>query len=211
MLVTFIIIYIIMETSKSTNINFIIWSDSKEEAIKVAGLVTGQQDLNLEGASFSGVQQGVNVHTFLRGTKVGKAANPINGVADCLIVIISGENDTASDYINERKTIPLKVVISSSDISAWASQREAQYESKADDTLIQKLILSSIETDLVLRKSFEIIDTNGDGYISKDELLSVSKTLGHDLSNEESKDIGKIIANDGIISYDKFKNWQNRF
>lgn len=196
-----------METSKSTNLNFIIWSDSKEDAISIASLVTGQQDLNPEGASFSGVQQGVNVHTFLRGTKVGKAANPINGVADCLIVYISGENETASDYINERKNIPLKVVVSSSDISAWASQREAQYESKADDTLIQKLIKSCIENDLVLKKSFDIIDINGDGFISKDELLSVSKALGHELSNEEANDIGKVIAKEGKISYDKFKNW----
>ena len=196
-----------MESSKSTNINFIIWSDSKEDAISIASLVTGQQDLNSDGASFSGVQQGVNVHTFLRGTKVGKAANPINGVADCLIVHISGESETASDYINERKTIPLKVVVSSSDLSAWASQRDSQYESKADDTLIQKLIKSCIESDLILKKSFDIIDINGDGYISKDELLSVSKTLGHELSNEEANDIGKIIAKDGKIPYDKFKNW----
>ncbi len=66
--------------------------------------------------------------------RLGKLLIKINGVADCSNVLISGENKTVSDYINERKTNLLKVVVLSSYISAWASQREAQYDSKVDNT-----------------------------------------------------------------------------
>ena len=55
-----------------------------------------------------------------------------------------------------------------------------------------------------LKEAFDLFDINGNGYISKDELIQAMKKMGEQLSDEE---IGKMIKSadinkDGQVSFE---------
>ena len=58
-----------------------------------------------------------------------------------------------------------------------------------------------------LKEAFDLFDINGNGYISKDELIQAMKKMGENLTDEEidkmikSADINK----DGQVSFEEFK------
>ncbi|CAB4014341.1 calmodulin 5 [Paramuricea clavata] len=58
-----------------------------------------------------------------------------------------------------------------------------------------------------LREAFDLFDINGNGYISKDELIQAMKKMGENLSDKE---IGTMIRKadinkDGQVSFEEFK------
>ncbi|XP_028394760.1 calmodulin-beta-like [Dendronephthya gigantea] len=63
------------------------------------------------------------------------------------------------------------------------------------------------ENHAELKEAFELFDTNGNGYISKEELVQAMKRLGEDLSNEELESMirNADINKDGQVSFEEFK------
>lgn len=64
------------------------------------------------------------------------------------------------------------------------------------------------ENHAEIKEAFDLFDTNGNGYITKEELVQAMKRLGENLSNE---DIESMISNadinkDGQVSFEGKKS-----
>lgn len=191
-----------MEANKPV-VNIIVWSDNNSGA-EIAKLVSG----TTEGSDlFIGEKDDYTVKVFLRGTNVVYSAHPASGIADALIVSFVGQNEEAVKYLEQRKGIPTKLVISETDLNEFAKERGATYYSTFDGVVAEGVVKTAIAADQVLRKSFAVIDKDSNGFITKDELVTVSKELSHDISPTDAEEISKAISKDGKIPFADFKKW----
>lgn len=60
-----------------------------------------------------------------------------------------------------------------------------------------------------MKKTFDSIDTDGSGYVDMNELTNLSKTLGHELTEAELKQVMEEMDEnkDQKISYKEFTKW----
>lgn len=191
-----------MDSNKPV-VNIIVWSDSNSGA-DIAKLLTGAT----EGTDlFVGEKEGYVIKTYLRGPNVVYASHPSSGIADVLILSFVGQNEEAAKYLEHRKGIPTKIVVNEVDLAAFSEERGASYYAAFDANLAQGVVNTAIAADQVLRKSFAVIDKDSNGFITNDELITVSKELLHDLSQTDADEIAKAISQDGKISFSDFKKW----
>jgi hypothetical protein len=116
----------------------------------------------------------------------------------------------AEKYISQRKGIPFKFVVSGEDMSEWAKEHGAEFIDVAEitsDANREKIVKSVGELEETLKKAFEGLDLNKNGFITADELVQASSALGHQLNSEEAKLVAQTLSTDGNISFPKFKSW----
>jgi hypothetical protein len=194
-----------MESNSS--LNFIVWTDCIKAGTSIAQKLTLSSNPLSEVNSLTGTNQGVSVNVFLRGPQVANVANPSNNVADGLIVSIESASETASDYLKQKKNVPLKVVVSSSDLKAFADERGATFVDKIDESFASNLVKSGVTNDDLIKQAFSKIDKDHNSVLTKDELIIVSKELNHSISGEEANDIISTLSKTGSINFDQFKQW----
>lgn len=190
------------------DINFIVWTDNLDDGAKIAKSITGSNNALCDYNTISNFINNTNVNVFLRGPLILKSRYPKNNVADCIIVNTKEQNDTVSMYLEDRKNVPLKIVVSENDLNAFADEKGARYITNLNNNYANKLINEVIEIDSVIKKAFDLIDTDKNSHISKDELIALSKNLNHDLSKENANEIVSLLSN-GLttINYNQFKQW----
>jgi hypothetical protein len=191
---------------ENTNIiNIVVWAENSENAEKLANSLSSEQSDQVYVQKIDNHE----LRTHLRYPNVICKTIPA-GVTDFLIVHVNGENNDAKSYINQRKGIPFKFIVSSSNLFAFAAENGCEFvdESEVYNELFKHRVVKTwggLET--TLRSAFEKIDLNGNGFISCDELVKASAELGHTMNTEEAKIIISALSTDGNISYDQFKHW----
>jgi len=200
-----------MDNTQSILINIVVWAEDIETASKLAADLTGSQ--NSSNEIWSGHHEGADLKAYIRYADGQINASPV-GVTDVLVVQLSGSIssnvDTAKNYIDLRKGIPLKFVTSEEDLTEWASQYDSTFInlSEISSSQIRSRLVTSVKNlDKTLRTAFEQLDLNHNGFITADELLQASASLGHQLNQDEANSIVNALSNDGNISYDAFKRW----
>mmetsp|Transcript_34658 Transcript_34658/g.36018 ORF Transcript_34658/g.36018 Transcript_34658/m.36018 type:complete len:576 (-) Transcript_34658:33-1760(-) len=191
-----------------STINIIIWSDNLETSCKEASAILGNPVK--EDSYLSADIQSHSVNIFLRGPECSTHFTPANGVTDCLVVSLKNADskDLAENFIIGYDLIPTKVIASDLDLSEWATKLGITYTKEISPEYSTKLIKSCISVNNTLIQTFKAFDKNGDGAISSEELITVSKELGHELQTEEAKEIANCISEyNSTISFSKFKNW----
>jgi hypothetical protein len=196
--------------SSNLPINIVVWAENREAAAQLAAIVTNGTESN---DTFNGTVNERNVVAYIRYPSGYLTASP-QSFTDVLIVAVSGNEscylESAYSYLNARKAIPFKFVVSSEDVSSWASKNEAEYISQADFSSEEsrlKIVRSVTDLDQTLRKTFDSLDLNKNGFISAEELVKASSSLGHELNQDEAKNIANSLSTDGNISFTGFKSW----
>jgi hypothetical protein len=199
-----------MDSSNASSINIVVWAETRDKAAELAAIFTSGSENNEE---WSGVSGNSELKAYIRYPAGFVLSSPKNNT-DVLIVQISGKESSfleeARNYINQRKAIPFKYVASSEDLSDWAKEQGAEFflESEvSSDSNRQKIVKSVVDLEESLRKAFDGLDLNKNGFITADELVQASSSLGHQLNAEESKIIANTLSTDGNISFAKFKSW----
>jgi hypothetical protein len=200
-----------MESTTSTLINIVVWAESREDASKIATALTSGSET--QDGVFVGTHNATSVTAYLRYPG-GEATSAPQGITDILIVSVSGSSSQhltdASSYVNLRKGIPFKFFTSSEDLTEVAKSLTAEFLPYSDVTSSEtreKLISSVNNLEATLVNAFNALDLNKNGFITAEELVQASSTLGHTLNHEESKIIANTLSTDGNISFGKFKQW----
>lgn len=195
----------------NSRVNIVVVSDTEENSKDLAERICITK-IN-EADIWHEHREGVDINTYVRWPNCIITAAPI-GITDILLAYISKPNEDSwnyiKSYIDERKSIPYKYIISSSDLSKEANElgldfiklEELKERGKKDE-----LIKAAINEERTLRDVFNRLDLDKDGAINELEILSVSKALNHPLNDEDAKEIIKLLSNQGKIFYDKFKQW----
>jgi len=187
-----------------------VWAETSECAHKIAAAVT--QGLEVRGV-YEGEVGGADVRGYLRYPGSLVRNSPV-GITDVLVVALctgatSEHLEEARKYINNRRAIPVKVVVGP-ELGGLAAEFEAEHL-ECEVLLAEATRLSFVKRarnlEDTLRGAFNKIDLNGNGFLSADELVSASATLGHTLNSEEAKLVANAISPDGNIPFNKFKAW----
>ncbi len=195
--------------SNTVRINIVFYAESESEVRTLAGkILESKQSEDV----FSHCFDGVPVHGYIRFPGCVASASP-SGITDVLIVQVNSaesEHWTAvKNYVDTRRGIPYKFLTSSVDLSAQAKTHELDFISIADLTADakEKVLRPALNLEQALRQTFDKIDSDHDGYLEVNEILSASVALGHPLNDEEAKEIVKSLSSDGKVCFDKFKQW----
>lgn len=200
-----------METNSNiTSINYIVWSATEEDANALGQKLIGVTPNN--GGVFTKQEKDYTLSGFTRWSKSHGGKQPVNGTVDVLVLHFPTSSDdlkdSAKDYVNTRKGIPFRFVVSPDDLTDWAKEQGLTYwGAEANSELLNQSLKAALELDTTLRKTFALFDVDKSNYISKENLIKISGDLGHQLNQEEAKEISNTIAEDGKISYDRFKYW----
>lgn len=199
-----------MDSSNASTINTVVWAENRDKAAEISGIFTLGSESNEEWSGFSG---NTVLKAYIRYPSGIIRSSPKNNT-DVLIVQISGKESSvvedAKNYINQRKAIPFKYVCSNEDLSEWAKEQGAEFFLESEVTSgsnRQKIVNSVLDLEESLRKAFNTLDLNKNGFITADELVQASSSLGHEINSEESKIIANTLSDDGNISFPKFKSW----
>ena len=196
-----------MQTSTNT-VNFVFYAENQEAASNLANSVVGGTQ---QGSTWVNTTENLELRGYIRWPRSTPTATPV-GITDCLVVqtTLNSENlSVVRSYVDSRRGIPFKVVVSDDDMTEWATSLGMEYvATSALSTLQAKLVASAQQLDQTLRNVFNAIDTNQNGFVEKSEILSLSTQLGHQLNESEASEIASTLAGEeGNVSYAKFKNW----
>ena len=199
-----------MDSLNASNVNIVVWAESRDKAVELATAFTAGTETNEE---WKGNFNGSALSAYIRHPGGFIQASPKNNT-DILIIQLSSKDSEfageAEKYMSQRKGIPFKFVVSGEDLSEWAKEHGAEFIQAADitsDANKQKIVKSVGELEETLKKAFEGLDLNKNGFITADELVQASAALGHQLNSEEAKLVANALSTDGNISFPKFKSW----
>lgn len=167
----------------TNTLNFVVWAESCEDGMTVANLLTGTS--NTCGDCFASAEvNGNQVNVYLRGPQCTQTSSPQNGVTDVLVVYLKTKENTGSawDYVTQRKWIPCKVLVSSQDLSSWATENGLTVQAELTGDFCSKLVATASSVNQTLVDTFKQFDKDWNGSISVNELVTVSKELGHTLN-----------------------------
>ena len=200
-----------MESNKIV-INIVLWAYEISKANEIAQKFSQSSGKN---NVYSFTHNGIIVNIFLRSPRLINLSSP-SGITNILFIYLSGNEseeiiDEAKNYLDVRKKIPLKLIISENDVQDKLSLKykflnieDLLSNSGKDEILKEARIFEE-----TLLNCFKKFDIKGNGLISCDELIKVSLELGHDLQYDDAKMIVDTLdkKNPGKISFDAFKQW----
>ena len=196
-----------MESSNASLINIVVWAESRDSAAQLASTFTGAEEVN---AVWSGVSEGSSIKAYVRYPGSASEASPI-GNTDVLVVSICAESaflDEAKFYVSSRKAIPFKFVTSSDDLSDLAKELGSDFITSSEIGASKvKFVTAVTQLDATLRSAFSALDLNNNGFITSEELVKASSSLGHELNSEEAHLIVSTLSKDGNINFTSFKSW----
>jgi hypothetical protein len=186
-------------------VNVVIFAETEDMAKSTADLFgTKQSGVDL----WEGTQTGVPVKTYIRWFSSVPTQTP-KGVTDILVVACNSVSGEVTKYIDQRRGIPQKYLVSESDLKTDAGELKVDYLSKADlvNGGVTKLIESANALTETLKNVFNKIDLNGNGTLTYDEIIKASTELNHVLTTEDAKEIAATLSTDGKINFAQFKQW----
>ena len=196
-----------MESSNASLINIVVWAENRDNAAQLASTFTGAEEVN---AVWSGESEGSSIKAYVRYPGSASEASP-TGNTDVLVVSISAESaflDDAKAYVSSRKAIPFKFVTSSDDLSALAKELESEFVTSSEIGASKgKFVTAVTQLEATLRNAFAALDFNKNGFITSEELVKASSSLGHELNSEEANLIVSTLSKDGNINFANFKSW----
>jgi hypothetical protein len=191
----------------NTEINIIVYSDYLFEG---TALLRSLGEMNYETRVNEGTYKGLKVRGYIRGPDV----DPVTFDGITHILLIHGLKDTsfegAKDYLESRKGIPFKYYIDSED-NGFAAKLNIPFLAASawtdDQAAREKVLEEARHYEENILAAFLKFDLNKNGSISKEELVAVSKELGHELNEVEAGKIAHSLSKEGNISYKNFKKW----
>ena len=188
-------------------INAIVWSLDIEAARKFAQTFT-------EGTKTEAGFYTVSTPEYTLNTYVRCPSEPNNAtsksITDIVMVHVEdpSECEEAKNYLDSRRGIPFKICLTTNfgELDELECKNVNPSELATEKILIIKEALSFEKTLVNVFKKFDI---NGNGLISTEELMSCSKELGHELTQDDAQMITNTLDKDnkGNIDFNGFKKW----
>lgn len=197
--------------SNTKHINVVVYGESEQDAISLIEKVTGGT-IDGNGIS-SGTFNDVALKGYIRYPNSVPKSSP-QCVTDILIVHLSSNDSinyaSVKSYIDNRRGIPFKFLVSESDLNDTAKHFDVDFldlNTFGSADVNAKIITSALTLEETLKNVFNKIDTNNNGVINKDEIIQVSAELGHPLNDEDAREIIKSLSNTGSLNFAQFKQW----
>lgn len=190
-------------------INVIVYAENESNARQLISKILSNK---VETSDiWSDKINGHNVYGYIRWPGCSPKASP-QGVTDIILIWSTGSKseswEALKNYIDARKGIPFKFLTNDKDVSSDAKSIDCDFISLNEvSESKEKLVKSALDLEETLRNAFKKIDSNGNGFLSSDEILKASNELGHPLNAEDAREIGKSLSTNGQISFEKFKEW----
>lgn len=188
-------------------INAIVWSMDIEAAKKHAATFT-QGNQNEQGF-FTSSNADYNLNTFVRCPDHPITATP-SSITDIVMVVVEDESEAemAQKYLDSRRGIPFKICLTTK-IGEFSELESKQVNPGEIANERANILKEALAFEKTLVNVFKKFDVNGNGLISTDELLQISKELGHELSLDDAKMITDTLDKDkkGNIDFNGFKKW----
>jgi hypothetical protein len=190
--------------SCTNQVNVVIYGLSEDLARSTAELFgTKQSGVDI----WEGKHNGTTVKTYIRWFGGVPTQTP-KGVTDVLIVSCASCLETVCKYVDQRRGIPQKYLVSDFDLKEDAQNLKVDYLTMSDlKSNVGKIVDSALTLNETLRNVFSKIDLDGDGSLTYDEIIKASSELNHVLNDEDAKEIAKTLSSDGKINFDQFKQW----
>jgi Ca2+-binding EF-hand superfamily protein len=204
------------------DVNLVVWAEHKEKAKYLASMISRGKIVRIPEVYQLEVQipPSGDQSEYLLSIKCfycwarSYLLNTPENLTDILILNIEGTDtkylEEAINFADFRRSVPIKYMVSNEDISDIAIKLDCEfaYEDHVKEaSFIQKIIDETKDIDFTLRKVFNRIDTDGNGFINYKELKNKSKELAYKMTEEESKEIVYTLSKDGNIRYEDFKKW----
>merc|ERR1712032_221390 len=166
-------------------INAIIWSSNIDLAQKYAEAFS--QGTKNESGFYTNSTPEYNLNTYIRCPSAPNTATP-SSITDIVFVHCEDADDAllAKNYLESRRGIPMRVCLTTKlgEFAELECKEVNPTELANERTNIIKEALSFEKT---LINAFKKFDINGNGLISTDELMTCSKELGHELTQDDAK------------------------
>jgi hypothetical protein len=193
--------------SCTKQINVIVWGEGEELARTVAGCFgtkASGQDI------WENSINGATVKTYVRWAN-GVPTQAPKGVTDALLAVCTeSAPESLSDYVDQRRGIPQKYLVSSSQLASEADNLKLDYVSLnelQEGYAIFKIVDSAVALNETLKNVFKKIDLDGDGSLTADEIITASSELKHVLTSEDAKEIANTLSTEGKVTFEQFKQW----
>jgi hypothetical protein len=210
-----------MSTNLPLSLNIMIISNQETTARKFAEKFSNTQIS--EADIWHEHREGVDIFSYIRWPHGIITAAP-KGVTDILIAYVEEDLDTEGsgwefikNYVEERRSIPFKYLVSPNLKNLQKNENFKNFknfENLFDKTFDEfsnenkeQIIKEAITLEKSLSDVFHKLDLDKDGAIEANEILIVAKSLNHNLSEEDAKEIVNLLSIQGKIYYDKFKQW----
>ena len=144
----------------------------------------------------------------------------LSGVStyDAIIIRIKNEEEWSQmrEYVHERSLIQFKAVVYDEEIPTIIDEINPTFAIKFEETknieILDELIKAENELDTLLEGVFKNFDKTGDGYIDLNDMETICRELGLEVTHSEFKEALQSldVNHDNRISFDEFKDWFKR-
>lgn len=135
--------------------------------------------------------------------------------SDSLLIRVKNSDEWTkmTDYVRERSLIQFKMAIIDEDIPTLMEEARpnitVKLTEKKNSDVLDELIRAQNEMDSLLRSVFNNFDKSGDGYINLDEMESMCRELGVDVTHSDFRETLRAldVNHDNKISFEEFCDW----
>jgi hypothetical protein len=199
-----------MENNTKKQFRFVVLGHSEQSSNEFAKWLTGSEDTS---AYFSKTYKNTEFIGYCRWPGYNKAL-PSAPANDAMVIHLKSP-DEWSDLrylVDEMSLIHFKVLIAEGDIQGVIKELSPTFvcgPEKKSEEVLDELIIAEEALDNLMESVFKNFDKSGDGFIDINEMETMCRELGYEVTHTEFKETLNIldVNKDNQISLQEFKDW----